>query len=178
MFLLFSSFCQYGMEVELIKRKLIIELNDKKAYISPYNHQRLNPDLLAYILDESKGIPLRHNIQIDVYSTSLFTEKEKDNFVEMLRSNLGQDIKESYSEIHFILVRAIVLSIVGIFSILLSSQVGDEFYYLIREILLIIGWIGIWEACYIFLFDNVLTKRRIKKYKQLVNAKVEFLTRR
>ncbi len=156
-----------------MKSIIRIYIEDKDDYTSPYNHQKLNSDLLAYILDEHKGIPIHHNIHIEVHSPHIFDNQERSNFIHILRSNLGEDIKESYLEMKLTYIRAIILAFTGILFIFLSSYFTDS-TNVFREISVIIGWLGIYEACYIFLFDNMQNRIKIKKYKKLVNAKVVF----
>lgn len=156
----------------IMKSIITIYIEDKDDYTSPYNNQKLNSELLSYILDENKGIPLNHIIEIEVNSPHLFSKNEKNDFVNILRSNLGEDIKESYLEMKLTHIRAIFLFFIGILFILFSSFIS--IHELISEIALIIGWVGIWEACYIFLFDNMHNRIKIKKFKKLVNAKVSF----
>ncbi len=155
-----------------MKHIITIYIEDKEDYTSPYNSQKLNSELLFYILDENKGIPLNHTIEININSPHSFSKNEKNNFVNILRSNLGEDIKESYLELKLTYIRAIILFLIGILFILFSHF--SSIHELIAEVLLIIGWVGVWEACYIFLFDNMHNRIKIKKFKKLVNAKVIF----
>ncbi|MCI9233620.1 MAG: hypothetical protein HFH08_03355 [Bacilli bacterium] len=155
-----------------MKNTITIHIEDKDDYTSPYNNHKLNAELLSYILDESKGIPLNHTIEIKVNSPHPFSKPEKNDFIEILRSNLGEDIKENYLEMKFTYIRAVFLFLIGTIFILLSSF--TSIHELISEIALIVGWVGIWEACYIFLFDSIHNRIKIKKFKKLVNAKVIF----
>lgn len=151
-----------------MKNTITIDIEEKNDYTCPYNKQKLNSELLTYILDESKGIPLQNKIEIEVYSH--FDKNEKKYFVDILRSNLGEDIKESYLEMKLTYIKAILLFLFGLLFVFLSNIVPQ----IIKEIILIIGWVGIWESCYIFLFDRIHTRIKIKKFKKLVNAKVMF----
>lgn len=156
-----------------MKDTIWVHIENKDDYTSPYNNHKLNSELLSYILDENKGIPLNHPVEIKIDSPHPFSKIEKNDFVDILRSNLGEDIKENYLEMKLIYIRAIVLFLIGIIFILLSSF--TEIHKLISEIALIVGWVGVWEACYIFLFDNIHNRIKIKKFKKLVNAKVIFI---
>lgn len=149
-----------------------IHIENKDDYTCPYNNKKLNSELLSYILDENKGIPFYHTIEININSPHKFSKHEKDDFVTILRSNLGQDIKEYYLEMKLTYIRAIILFFIGILFILFSSFFSN--HQLISEIFLIIGWVGIWESCYIFLFERIHTRVQIKQLKKLVNAKVLF----
>lgn len=155
-----------------MKSIIMIHIEDKEDYTNPYNNQKLNSELLSYILDENKGIPLSHTIEIEVSSPKTFSKEERNDFVNILRSNLGEDIKESYLELKFTYIRAIVLFLIGVIFVLFSHF--SSTHELIAEIALIIGWVGVWEACYIFLFDNMHNRIKIRKFKKLVNAKVNF----
>lgn len=156
----------------IMKSIITIHIEDKDDYTNSYNDQKLNSELLSYILDESKGIPLNHTIEIRVNSPHSFSKQEKNNFVNILRSNLGEDIKESYLELKLTYIRAAILFLIGVIFVLFSHF--SSAHELIAEIVLIIGWVGVWEACYIFLFDNMHNRIKIKKFKKLVNAKVNF----
>lgn len=156
-----------------MKSTITIRIEDKEDYTSPYNNQKLNSELLSYILDESKSIPLNHTIDFEIHSPHKFSDKEKNDFINILRSNLGEDIKESYLEMKFTHIRAIILFIVGILFILFYTFISQ--FKIVSEVLLIIGWVGIWESCYIFFFDNMRYRIKIKKFKKLVSAKVLFI---
>ncbi len=151
-----------------MKNTITIDIENKDDYTCPYNNRKLNSELLSYILDESKGIPLQNKIEIEIHSH--FDSNEKKSFIEILRSNLGEDIKENYLEMKLTYIKAILLFLFGLLFVLLSNITPQ----IIKEIILIIGWVGIWESCYIFLFDRIHTRIKIKKFKKLVNAKVIF----
>lgn len=181
--ILFKSICSLFLSNLMIQLKwmviymksiITINLQDKEDYTSVYNNQRLCPELLSYILEEQKGIPLNHNIEFEIKSNNKLSENEKNDFIDILRSNLGQDIKESYLHKKFIQIRACFLFIIGTLFILFSFFMSKQATTIFSEFSLIIGWVGIWEATYILLFDNVQTKIKIKKYKKLVGAKVIF----
>lgn len=155
-----------------MKDIITIYIEDKDDYTSSYNSRKLNAELLAYILDESKGIPVNHTIEIQINSPHSFSKSEKNDFIDILRSNLGEDIKENYLEMKLTYIRAIILFLIGTLFILFSSVIMT--HQVISEIFLIIGWVGIWEACYIFLFDSIHNRIKIKRFKKLVNAKVMF----
>lgn len=155
-----------------MKDIITIYIEDKDDYTSPYNHHKLNAELLAYILDENKGIPFNHDVEIKINSPHSFSKLEKNNFVNILRSNLGEDIKENYLEMKLTYIRATILFLIGTLFILFSSFITT--HEVISEISLIVGWVGIWEACYILLFDSIHNRIKIKKFKKLVNAKVIF----
>lgn len=157
-----------------MKSTLHINIQQEQDYTCLYNQKKLSPELLAYILDEYKGIPFHHDIEILVHSTKIISKQERDRFVDMLRSNIGQDIKECYLKLKFIQIRALLLSLLGIVFILLSFIISKQITSVLSEVFLIIGWVGIWEAVDCFLFDKTNTRFQIKKYKKLVNARVLF----
>lgn len=157
-----------------MKNQITINIKDKDDYTSPYNQEKLHPELLSYILEEHKGIPLHQDIEIVVKSPKIFNQEEKEKFVTILRSDLGQDIKESYLIMKFILIRSILLLFFGILFIVFSFYLSKFSTSVISEVLLIIGWVGVWESTYILLFDNTHTRIKIKHYKKLVSAKVLF----
>ena len=134
-------------------------------YTSPYNSKKLNSELLSYILDESKSISPSNTIDFEIHSPHKFLDKEKNDFIDILRSNLGEDIKESYLEMKITHMRATILFMIGILFILFYTFISK--FQIVSEIFLIIGWVGIWESCYIFFFDNMHYRIKIRKFKKL-----------
>ena len=61
----------------IMKSIITIYIEDKDDYTSPYNNQKLNSELLSYILDENKGIPLNHIIEIEVIALTYFLKMKK-----------------------------------------------------------------------------------------------------
>ena len=157
-----------------MKNILTITIDNLDDCRCPYNPRKLNSDLMNYILDEARVFSFRKNTEIQVFSKSKLTIVEKNEFVDILRSSLGVDIKESYLEMKFICLRATLLAVIGFLSIMLYFWAIRDTFQVFSEILLIIGWIGIWEGGYIFLFDNVSSRMKIKKYKRLVKASITF----
>lgn len=157
-----------------MKNQIIINIKDKEDYTSPYNQEKLHPELLSYILEEHKGISLHQDIEFIIKSPTTFTPEEQKKFITILRSDLGQDIKESYLIMKIISIRSILLFFLGILFIVFSFYLSKFSTSVFSEVLLIVGWVGIWESTYILLFDNTHTRVKIKHYKKLVSAKVLF----
>ena len=44
--------------------------------------------------------------------------------------------------------------------------------------MIIIGWILLWEVLYYFLFDNLKSNIKIKRYKKLARCKIKFETKK
>lgn len=155
-----------------MEKEIVIDLYQKKDYIGSYNHKKLNSNLLSYILDESKGMSKKGKIKIMITHYYDISEKEKKDFVSMLHSSLEEDIRESYMEVEYKQIRSLILMLIGIIFII--------FYFclpkmnVISEILLIIGWVGIWEACDILPFDQIQNRFKIQRYKKLMKADISF----
>lgn len=149
-----------------------IKLHSKEDYINKYNSERLNQDLIDYLVEEIKGISIKESIKINIITNFKMEEVDKEQLVNMLRSHFGTDVGELYDLNSKFAIIDFILAIIGILVLV-------SYFFLINvpilsEFLLIIGWLFIWEAVYNIIFERAKTKVKIKKLKKITNCKIEF----
>lgn len=154
-------------------KKNIIEVHiDKKDdYINKFHDNKICPELSEYIYNELKAVSLRKNIEIHII-TNIMNEEEKEKFVTMLRENYILDIKEecTLSEKKNILnLFCILIGIVFLFLSILSKGI-----FVISEVLLIFGWVPIWEAMYNMLFGGLNARIMVKRLRILTKCEIIF----
>lgn len=148
-----------------------IHLVEKEDYKNIYNDEILSYILSDYILEETKGISLKNNIKFLVSSKFMMDDKEKENLVYMIRNNFGAEISEIINLSKKQLLANLFIFILGVFLLFIYSFLNDSF---ISEFILILSWIFLGEAICNLLYKFVENRYKIKKYKQIVNAKVDF----
>lgn len=148
-----------------------IHLNKEDDYKNIYNNEILSYELSDYILEETKGISLKNNIKFLVSSNFIMDDIEKESLVFMIRNNFGAEISEIINLSKKQLLANLFIFILGIFLLFIYSLLNSNF---ISEFILILSWIFLGEAICNLLYKFVENRYKIKKYKQIVDAKVEF----
>lgn len=148
-----------------------IHLNKEDDYKNIYNNEILSYELSDYILEETKGISLKEKIKFMIKSDFEMNDKEKESLVFMIRNNFGAEISEIINLSKKQLLANLFIFILGIFLLFIYSLLNSNF---ISEFILILSWIFLGEAICNLLYKFVENRYKIKKYKQIVDAKVEF----
>lgn len=152
-----------------------IELKDKEKIYNAFDENKLSDDLGRYIYTQRSSFEINKDIEIDIYFYDNMSSNEKDNIVNMIHEYFKDSVKEmSYVEKQD-RIKKILLLILGTILIFLSHLINLNNDFIISEILLIVGWVSIWEV-----FDNILfreTKRkfRLNIYKKLSICKINII---
>lgn len=147
-------------------------LEDAKSI---YNDSTLSDGLSNYIYKECLGISIKNTFKIRIKTNFKITEKEKDELVTLIRSNFGLDIQEKLLHKKRETIKQVLLFLIGIFFIFLSNLISLESVFIINEVLLIAGWVQIWEAVYSIFFVDTKNNYSTKRLKQLTTCKIEFI---
>lgn len=157
-------------------KKIVIDVNvnDKKDLFNPYNDKLLNSDLSSYILNQFKGKSLKGNVVVNIHSNISFTEEEKKQLRLVFKKNFHIiDYEDDmYNRINR--YKALFLLVVGILFISLSYFLDIKNIYIGRELVLIIGWVAIWELCDYLLFSETKNRMKSRRIDQLSKAKINF----
>lgn len=145
---------------------------------SPFKKRDLNPDLFEYLDDCSTDIPLKYPlvIQFNIPRTVHESTKEvriKDGF-KSYYSFLSFSAEKEY---HNLIKQNILNFMISIF--LLVIGITLEFYSnlvisTISNIILIGGWVFLWQAITMIVFEKKSFKEKYLKYKRFRNAPVIF----
>ena len=168
--------------IELIRR---IYMNNKIKYIdivldnmddasSKFNNNILDEELENYIYKESINTQSK-NIIIRIKTLFDINDKEKNTLDKMIRESFKLNINENLVHMKYANVKRSILMIIGTISVLVSELIDFSGIFLIPEIFLIIGWVGIWEAVYSLLFEDTKMKIENKRYKKIYKSKIEFI---
>lgn len=153
--------------------KLEIELKDKKDFVSKYNSNRISSDLYNYLKDEIKLINIKEKIKIQIKPQFKMLDEEK----ELLALNIKKTCKEEIDDIKYleerILLKEILLLLIGLIIIFLCFLVKNSAF--ISEIILIIGWLFIWESLYSLIFRRTKNKILKERLKSIINSDIDFI---
>ena len=148
-----------------------IHLKDAFSYKNIYNEQILSYELSNYILEEIKGKKIKSKIKFIVASDFIMSPEEKEVFVDMIRNNFGADISEMINIQEKLRIVNGLVFLIGLFLLLIYSLFEIVF---ISDFILIFCWIFMGEAICNFMYKEFEYGYKIKRRKQIVNAKVIF----
>ena len=158
------------------KKNHIIEINIKnyEQITSTYNDNSLNEALATYIYRECQGIPLKNKINLQITTEFEMSEEEKRTVSDLIHAYFGLEVKEILILDKTNIIRDFILFISGLIILAIAFFIQTKNFNVIPEILIIIGWILLWEVLYYFLFDNKNLRIKIKRYKKLSECKIKF----
>jgi len=161
------------MNREVNMNKLEIELKDKKDFVSKYNSNRISSDLYNYLKDEIKLTNIKENTKIEIIPQFKLSDEEK----ELLALNIKKTCKEEIDDIKYleerILLKELLLLLIGATIIFLCFLVKNSAF--ISEIILIIGWLFIWESLYSLIFRRTKNKIIKERLKSIINSDIDFI---
>lgn len=111
------------------------------------------------------------DIEINIISSYKITETEKEKMRNALKISYENKIKDEELYLKKEKNSEILLFMVGIIFIILYY--GWQDLAIISEVLLVFGWLSIWESTYGLLFGGKKTIY-IKRLKQIINSKMNF----
>lgn len=153
---------------------IVVEINNKENIFNKFNEKQISDGLAQYIITNAKKSFLGENIKLVIKQNILLTTQEQTKIVDAIREYFGLLVRKKILYLRINNIKQTVLSIVGILLIIFSEFLSLTFDYLIPELLLIAGWIVIWEVLDSILFVDSKTKIDKKIYLKLSNCEIEF----
>ncbi len=152
--------------------EIIININDEKDYENKYNSNNLSTELSNYIYEECKGKPINNKITIIVKANYKMKDKEKEEIINKIHNNYKTDLNELLLMIKYSNIKNIAISLLGVLFLYLYYFIKINF--VLSEMILIVGWVAIWEAVYAWLFVRDKDNIKIKRLKKLANCEIKF----
>ncbi len=149
-----------------------IFLKEREDYINSFNQERISTDLDEYILNETKTFNPKRKVTVNISSNFNIGEDEQEKIKRMIKASYRDDIKELKLYRDNLLRRDFLILLIGILILVIYYLFLD--YPVINEIILIVGWITVYESIYSLLFSRTELNIKIRKRKQLINSKIIF----
>lgn len=142
-----------------------IDLNNKYDLIDKYNERKISNEIIEYIIKQAK---LLRNKQIKfIINNKCHIDKD---ISKLIKEGLKEEYDRSLEEHNTNNIKQILFLILGITFIFLSTLIDDGVIW--REVLLISGWVPIWEMIEVELFPDVDGRRKRKLIKKILNSEI------
>ena len=154
-----------------MEKVINVDIKEMDDLVERYNEEIVSKDLINYILNQAKFINKKDNLKIIINQKFDF----ECDIIKMINKALNDlyllNLKKSYINN----IKQFIFLILGIICLILYGIVNNP---IISEIILIGGWVLIWEMVDLFLFSDTQLKRdkmvlrKLLKSEFVVNKKV------
>jgi len=155
-----------------MKTIININLNRKNDFYNTYSNRQITNELKEFIYNECLGENYKNHITINIHTKLQLTEDEKENMMDAIRRTFGLRVQDELYYYEENQKKKTIMLLIGILLIILyySPLVG-----VLKEIILILGWLDIWESVYSLIFDSRAKQVYIIRLRELAKARVYFL---
>ncbi len=159
--------------MELVRKKgenmnktIEIDITDKNDFIEKYNQNIISNDVIEYIIKQAMLIGNQDNIKIVINKKC----EIKKTCSKMIKEGLKEEYNRSLKAHHSTNAKQVVLMILGIILLYFTSMIDEGVIW--KEILLISGWVPIWETIELELFPDAEGKLKRRIIKKLLNCEI------
>lgn len=153
----------------------VADLDDFYSPYSPKGYKLLNPEMVEYIDEYAKGIPISQELTLRISAENQSVEA-KERIEKTIRRTYAEKIANINEDLQRNLLSSIIFMIIGlIFLVGVIITSAFKFSDVIYEVLDIISWVFIWEAVDVFFMER--HKKRVEKikYSKLAVAEIIFV---
>ncbi len=143
-----------------------ITLTDKEDFLDKYNKKKVTNEIVDYIIRQSMYVTKTDKVKIIINKKC----RIEQNSIQMIKDALNEEYNNSMKLHHSIDIKQTFLVLLGIIALILYSITKDEIIW--GELFLIAGWVGIWEAIDLELFDDACERRKRKTLKKLLSSEI------
>lgn len=160
----------------MIMNELIvnIDVSEKKYFVSKYNEDTLAPELRDYIINELVGESLKKSVVLNITTKFKVDKEEEKKYTEILLREFKESINELVYESGSSDIKKLVLFFTGLILIFISYYAAGIVGEIFDQVLTIFGWVVLWEVAYAIFFTDAKRRRILKRYKQVLEAKIIF----
>ena len=141
-----------------------IDITNQDDLYEKYNKTKVSENLIEYLIEKTKKVKKDEEIKIIIKNKT----KEK-NIEKLIKEGLEADYRNSKRFYHKNNKTQLKYLLLGMITLFVSTQIKGE---LLKEMLLIGGWVFIWSMIEIELFTDARGKKKRKILKKILNSKI------
>ena len=150
-----------------MKKEIKIYIEDRNNLLEKFNESKISREVIEYIINESILIEKDKKIEIIINKGKAIVAEDCK---ELIKNGLREEYKRSLKIQHENNIKQLYFLVLGAILLFLSikiKQVG-----ILKEILLISGWVPIWEMVKIELFPDVQERIKRKCINRLLKSEI------
>lgn len=157
-----------------MKNAIEINIDNFEDAIEKFDNDKLSSKLAKFIYEQYLVLSPNKGIEINVKTTSSLTEEQKHLLADMIHKYFGLETQKNILNFKYKTRYQIILFLIGILLIILSNLSFISKFDTVHEILLIFGWVAVWELIYDIMFVDIKENIKRKRYKKLSKVKINY----
>ena len=149
-----------------MERVIEVNIKDKYDFIDIYNERKVSGEMINYFIEQSTFVRKNDKLKIIINKKC----EIEQNLTQMLKNSLVEEYNKSLSLHHNIDIKQVLLFLLGVISLILYALIKENVIW--KEVLLIGGWVGIWEMMDLELFDDASERRKRKTLNLLLTSEI------
>lgn len=158
-----------------MKNTIEININEYEDVIEKFDDNKLSRELANFIYNQYTALSVNKNVEINVKSTCNLTEEQENNIADMIHRHFGLETQKSILTFKYKTKYQILLFLFGIFLIALSNISFVSNLSTLHEILLIFGWVAVWELIYDIMFVDIKENIKKRRFRKLSKVKINYI---
>lgn len=150
-----------------MEKEIIIDINNLYELVEKYNDNKISHDMVRYVIKEAMLAKKYDHIKLVINKKC----KINKNVIEMLKVGLKEEFERSLFQYQSNNKRQLFFLCLGFILIFLALLIKER--TVIKEILLISGWVPIWEIMELELYPDVYSRKKRKVIDKLLNSEFE-----
>lgn len=149
-----------------------INLVNKEDLVNKFNNEELNTELGDYIYQKAIISKISRNKFFRINIKTDFEINTREEMLNMVRSYYGNKVKEELLHLKREYIKNSILFIIGIILLILAYFTKTITDFVLPEILIIVGWLAIWEMAYGVVFSGGKHRLKVRILKKLTKCKI------
>lgn len=150
-----------------MEKEIKIDIANRDDLLEKYNENKVCKDVIEYLVKEAMLVSKEENIKIVVNKDSAVLNADCK---ELIKNGLKDEYKRSMAKQHSDNVKQIYFFIIGVLLIFISTFFKEQ--GLLREVILIIGWVPIWEMVRIELLPDAQGRVKRRVLRKLMHSEI------
>lgn len=149
-----------------MEKEIKIDITSKDDLLEKYNEDKISRDVIEYLIKEAMLVEKEEKIKVVINKSSTVLSQDCK---ELIKNGLKDEYKRSMNKQHDNNVKQIYFLILGILLIFVSTLIKEQ---ILKEVLLIAGWVPIWEMVRIEIFPDVAGRVKRRIIKKLLHSEI------
>lgn len=149
-----------------MERIITIDLTEKYDMVEKYNEEKASSEMLKYVIGQALLVEKDEKLRVIINNQTELKERS----IDILKAGLRDEYKKSVKERRNNNIKQIIFFLLGVLFIFFSTLIKEKTIW--KEILLISGWVPIWEMVEMELFPDMEGRQKRKTIKRLLRAEM------
>lgn len=149
-----------------MKKVIEIDIQNEADFFETYSRKKVSKELINYLVEAGNDLKKNDTVKIILND---FVEKNID-CEKMIKEGLKAEYDITYKRQKRISLKQLTYLVFGVGTLFISTLIMEA---ILKEVLLIFGWVFIWYVSEFEIFSDVDIKKRRSILKKLLDSEFE-----